>query len=133
MIVTRRNDGAIVIVAWNPVTEKDDNFKCNFDLEIPYGCSECVIKQQIVDEENGNAWNAWRTIGRPRYPDKQQIQTLKQAAVPAIAIKRQRIENGIAELKFSLNKNGVCLIEISELRDQTNTYPGLDDSKITGY
>lgn len=133
MIVTRRNDGTIVIVGWNPVAKKGDNFKRNFDLEIPYSCSECVIKQQIADEENGNAWNAWRTIGRPRYPDKQQIQTLKQSAVPAINIKRQKVNNGIAELKFSLNKNGVCLIEISELKDQTNTYPGLDDSKITGY
>ena len=133
MIVTRRSDGSIAIVAWNPVSEKGMEFKREFDLQIPLNGSECVVKQQVVDEENGNAWNAWRTMGRPRYPDKQQLETLKQAAAAANCLKRQQVNNGIADLKFSLNKNGICLIELSELIDQTNTYPGLDDSKITGY
>lgn len=48
-------------------------------------------------------------------------------------IKSQKANNGILNLKFSLNKNGICLIEINELQDQASTYPGLDDSKITGY
>lgn len=133
MIATKRDDGSIAIIAWNPVGQKGSGFNKQFDLEIPVKCSDCIVKQQTVDEENGNAWNAWRTIGRPRYPDKRQIETLRQAAIPSISIKRQTATNGDFNLKFSLNKNGITLIEICELIDQTAGYPGLDDSKITGY
>jgi xylan 1,4-beta-xylosidase len=133
MLVTRRDDGSITLVAWNPVAEKGSGFKRQFDLEIPLSFNEVFIKQQTADEESGNAWNVWRTIGRPRYPDKKQLETLKQAAVPAITIKRQQVNNGVLDLKFSLNKNGICLVELNELIDQTSTYPGLDDSRIPGY
>jgi xylan 1,4-beta-xylosidase len=133
MIVTKRSDGSIVIVAWNPVAEKGAEFKRQFDVEIPVRFADGVIKQQVVDEENGNAWNVWRTIGRPRYPDKKQIETLRQAAIPAMCVKRQSVKGGIFNLQFSLNKNAVALIEINELHDQSRTYPGLDDSKITSY
>ncbi|MFA5293620.1 MAG: xylan 1,4-beta-xylosidase [Phycisphaerae bacterium] len=133
MIVTRRDDGSIAIVAWNPVAEKRDGFKRQFEMEIPLSFGEVLIKQQTVDEENGNAWNAWRTMGRPRYPDKRRIETLKQAATPAMTVKRQQIHNGMLNLSFSLNKNGICLIELSKLADETNTYPGLDDSRVTSY
>jgi xylan 1,4-beta-xylosidase len=133
MIVTRRDDGSVALVAWNPVSQKGTGFERRFELEIPIGCREVFIKQQTVDEESGNAWNVWRTMGRPRYPDKRQLETLKQAAVPAIAVRRQQIRDGMLDLKFSLNKNGLCLIELNELVDQTGTYPGLDDSKISGY
>jgi xylan 1,4-beta-xylosidase len=133
MIATKRSDGSIAIVAWNPVAQKGTGFNKQFDLEIPLKFADCLIKQQTVDEENGNAWNAWRTMGRPRYPDKSQIETLKQAAVPSINLKRQKVNDGILNLKFSLNKNGICLIALNELQDQAGTYPGLDDSKITSY
>jgi len=133
MIVTKHSDGSIAIVAWNPVAEKGTDFKRQFDLEIPINCGEVLIKQQTADEENGNAWNVWRTMGRPRYPDKHQLETLKQAAVPSVSVKRQQVNNGKTDLKFSLNKNAICLIELNKLDDQTDTYPGLDDSKIQGY
>jgi len=42
-------------------------------------------------------------------------------------------ENGYITLEFTLSKNAVVLFEVSKVVDESDTYIGLDDSKIPGY
>ncbi|OXT09571.1 xylan 1,4-beta-xylosidase [Thermoanaerobacterium thermosaccharolyticum] len=133
MLVTRRNDGSVALIAWNEIMEKTENPDKEYELEIPVGFKDVFIKKQTIDEENGNPWGTWIHMGRPRFPSKEQIKTLRDIARPEIKTGRATSNDGYVNLKFRLGKNAVVLFELTEVMDESSTYIGLDDSKINGY
>lgn len=157
IIVTRRKDGAIAIVAWNPVIveragavkgpenaangsemyktankEAESRETRGFEIELPFGSEAVFMKRQTVNEEVGNPLRTWMQMGRPRYPGKDMVESLKQAAQPGINTCRLATDGGTVRLKLELTRNEVTLIELSAVNDETGTYIGLDDSFI-GY
>lgn len=72
-------------------------------------------------------------MGRPRFPDKQSVETLKEAAHPNVITERTESVGGMYELNLTLTKNEITLIEIQGVNDETETYFGLDDTLITSY
>lgn len=133
LLATRKNDGSIAIVAWNCVSEKGDGLEREIELEIPIGFASAFVKRHTISEEYGNPWRSWINMGRPRYPSQQEIETLKEIARPLVTTERMESENGQITLKIKLTKNEVSLFEISQVYDESGTYIGLDDSKITSY
>lgn len=133
VLVTRRADGSIALVAWNLVMDKGDGFEQELTLDIPVGFGEAFIKRQTVDEGHGNPWNVWRQMGRPRFPSRAAVETLRQAARPLLRTARAQSSNGLIRVNLTLSKNEVTLLEIVPVRDETATYVGLDDSLITSY
>jgi xylan 1,4-beta-xylosidase len=133
IIVTRREDGSIAMVAWNLVMEKGNDFTKDLEIEIPIPFEDVFVKRQTVDEDNGNPWAVWKQMGRPRFPNKKAVETLRQVAQPKVTTCRMRTENNILRLQVRLTKNEVTLIEVEPVKDETYTYVGLDDSFITSY
>ncbi|AST58600.1 xylan 1,4-beta-xylosidase [Thermoanaerobacterium thermosaccharolyticum] len=133
MLITRRDDGSIALIAWNEIMEKTENPDKEYELEIPVGFKDVFIKKQMIDEDHGNPWGTWIHMGRPRFPSKEQIKTLRDIAKPKIKTGRATSNDGYVNLKFRLGKNAVVLFELTEVMDESNTYIGLDDSKINGY
>jgi len=133
MLVTRRDDGSIALIAWNEIMEKTENPDKEYELEIPVGFKDVFIKKQMIDEDHGNPWGTWIHMGRPRFPSKEQIKTLRDIAKPKIKTGRATSNDGYVNLKFKLGKNAVALFELTEVIDESSTYIGLDDSKIDGY
>ncbi len=157
IIVTRRRDGSIAIAAWNPVVVKragadqdpgndandGDRYKAanveaecqetrSLDIEFPFDSEAVFMKRQTVNEEVGNPLKTWMQMGRPRYPGKDMVEVLKQAAQPGITTCRLGTNGGTVRFKLELSKNEVTLVEISAVNDESGTYIGLDDSFI-GY
>ncbi len=148
LIVTRRKDGSIALVAWNAVnpkkTDKDEDAvnetagestaceNIEMELDIPMNAKEAFVKKQTVNEEHANPLKTWMQMGRPRFPDKSMISTLQQAAQPLLSTGRQQVENGVLRLKVILTKNEVSFFELCGVNDEADTYIGLDDSHI-GY
>ncbi|WP_078381652.1 GH39 family glycosyl hydrolase [Sutcliffiella halmapala] len=133
VLVTKRKDGTVVLVAWNEVLEKGEGFERELRLELPVASGNVFIKRQTVDEQHANPWRVWQEMGRPRFPDKNSVETLKQAAKPKLSTWKDTAENGIIDLTITLTKNEITLIEIIPVKDETNTYFGLDDSLINSY
>ncbi|AGB18606.1 GH39 family glycosyl hydrolase [Thermoanaerobacterium thermosaccharolyticum] len=133
MLVTRRDDGSVALIAWNEIMEKTENPDKEYDLEIPIGFKDVFIKKQMIDEDHGNPWGTWIHMGRPRFPSKEQIRTLRDIARPEIKTGKVTSDDGYINLKFKLEKNAVALFELTEVIDESSTYIGLDDSKINGY
>jgi xylan 1,4-beta-xylosidase len=131
MIVTRRVDGSIAVVLWNLVMEKGKGFTRELSLNIPTSFPYVFIKRQTVDEKYGNPWVVWRQMGRPRFPNHQVIETLRQVAQPHVITEQKKVQDGMLHLPIVLSKNEVTLIEINPFRDETSTYVGLDESEIT--
>ncbi len=133
ILVTRREDGSIVLVAWNLVMDKGEDHTKQLEIEIPLLFKDVFMKRQTIDENHANPWRIWKQMGRPRFPSKSMVQTLKDTAQPLIRTERIANENGGITLTLSLTKNEVSLIELLPVKDETNTYIGLDDSLITSY
>ena len=133
MIVTRRKDGTIALIAWNPVLERGTNERTQLALDLPAPGADVVVHRQRVNEEAGNAWACWRTLGRPRYPSKDQVEMLRRAAVPSLETRRLDANEGRVTLDLSLTKNEVSLLEILARNDESASYAGLDDTRIPGY
>ncbi|ANB58769.1 beta-xylosidase [Anoxybacillus sp. B7M1] len=133
MMVTRRKDGSVAVVLWNLVMKKGEGWAKEIRLDIPIPFTDGFMKRQTVNEEYGNPWRVWKQMGRPRFPNRKAIETLRQVARPKVTTERLRAENGAARLSLLLTKNEVTLIEIEPIKDATYTYSGLDDSQMTSY
>lgn len=133
LLVTRRKDGSIAAIVWNEVMEKGEGFEKEYEIEIPAAFKDVFVKKQTINEEYGNPWKAWKQLGRPRFPSKAMIETLREVAKPLITTDRAASENGYVKLKFTIAKNEVSLFELMPVKDETDTYLGLDDSRITSY
>lgn len=133
ILITKRDDGTIALISWNEVMNKEETIERRYKIEIPVDYKEVFIKQKLIDEEYGNPWRTWIQMGRPRYPKKDQIETLREVAKPKVSTYRMTSENGYITLEFTLGKNAVTLFEISKVVDESHTYIGLDDSKIPSY
>ena len=132
-LITRRKDGTIALVAWNLVMAKGAGFEKEVEIELPISEDSVFIKRQTVDEDHANPWRTWQEMGRPRFPDRSAVETLRQTAQPLVRTSRVKSKNGKVTLNAVLTKNEVTLIEISPVKDETDTYIGLDDSLITSY
>ncbi|MGB0011890.1 MAG: glycosyl hydrolase family 39 [Candidatus Sulfotelmatobacter sp.] len=79
-LVTRRADGTLVIAAWNFV-EPDtagSNKTITFELKgVPDGAHAAIRR---VDAEHGDTLAAWKAMGSPKYPSRQQVEALRRAA-----------------------------------------------------
>jgi xylan 1,4-beta-xylosidase len=133
ILVTRRTDGTITITAWNPIMEKGDDILKEISLEMSLQSGEYFIKRETINEQYGNPWRTWIQMGRPRFPGKKWINTLRQAAEPLISCERTSCDENKLLLDFTLSKNEVSFFEISSIKDETATYYRLDDSMIPGY
>lgn len=132
-LITKRQDGTIALAAWNLVMEKGTGFEKEVEFELPLSGKEVFVKRQTVDELNANPWRTWQQMGRPRFPDKAAVETLRQAAHPLVRTTKVKVENGKVTLRAVLTKNEITLIEFTPIKDETDTYIGLDDSLITSY
>lgn len=133
IIVTRRPDGSIALIAWNLVMEKGEGFTKHVEIELPMEYKDVFIKRQTIDENYGNPWKVWKQLGRPRFPGKEEVNTLKHAAQPKLVTDRNKRKMGPLNLSITLTKNEVTLMEITPVKDETESYIDLDDSLIDSY
>ena len=79
-LVTRRADGTLVIAAWNfvePDTTGSDK-TITFELKgVPDGAYAAIRR---VDAEHGDTLAAWKAMGSPKYPTRQQVEALQRDA-----------------------------------------------------
>ncbi|MCX7711777.1 MAG: xylan 1,4-beta-xylosidase [Clostridia bacterium] len=132
-LATRNEDGSIALLVWNEDMEKGEGFEKELEIELPVDYASAFIQRNTISEEYGNPWKTWIQMGRPRFPSRQAVDTLKEVAKPLVKTSRLESENGYIKLKIKLTKNEVSLFQISEVRDESHTYIGLDDSKVTSY
>ncbi|MFL0253235.1 GH39 family glycosyl hydrolase [Clostridium neuense] len=133
IIVTKKEDKSIVFVAWNEWFGKASDEEKEYEIAIPFKDGKVFVERYTVNEEYANPWGTWREMGRPRFPSKEQIELLRKVAVPHITTNNSVAENGTVNIKFVLKKNEVSLFKLKVVEDESDTYIGLDDTKITSY
>jgi len=110
VLVTRRNDGTLVVAAWNLVDMDQVAHGTPLTLHLRFNgiAPKTQVAIQRVDESHGNPMPAYKAMGSPRYPTQTQIEALNKASALA-APEQQHLVNGVLEI--SLPVNGLAVIE----------------------
>ncbi|KAB8131030.1 xylan 1,4-beta-xylosidase [Gracilibacillus oryzae] len=133
IIVTEREDGSIALIVWNLVMEKGEKHDKDIVLQLPFPNGSYFLSSQSVSEKHANPWKTWQQMGRPRFPLKSQVEMLKKSAIPYFESEQLVVSEEELTLHLTLTKNEVKLIELIKVKDDSATYPGLDDHLIDSY
>jgi xylan 1,4-beta-xylosidase len=76
-LITKRDDGAIVIALWNYADAGKTGPAKAFQLKAANGAYS-AYRIQTVDSQHGSPLEKWRAMGEPKYPSPRQIAELKQ-------------------------------------------------------
>jgi xylan 1,4-beta-xylosidase len=111
LLVTRRNDGALVVAAWNLVDmdKLAQGAPLTMWLAFKGVRADAAITIRRVDATHGNPMTAYSAMGSPRSPTPAEVAVLNHAsALPAP--ERRSLTKGVLEL--TLPVNGLAVIEI---------------------
>jgi xylan 1,4-beta-xylosidase len=135
-LVTRDDAGQLTVLAWAPVDVTDHAGAAGghrVRLSIPLGpgrSTSAFVLRSSVNEEAGNAWTAWREMGRPASPRPGQLDALRDAADPVRSHSRRPVVDGRVDLDLTLGRHEVTLVEVTALTDETP--PWWDERRLLG-
>lgn len=134
-LVTRDGDGRVTVLAWAPVdvTGQPPVESHTLRLSLPVGGAtgtSAFVQRHSVGEEAGNAWTAWREMGRPLSPRPRQLDALREAAEPARGHHSLPVVEGRVECDITLSRHEVTLLELTPVTDETP--PWWDERRLLG-
>jgi len=110
-LVTRRKDGSLAVAVWNLFLPEEAGAAKTITLHFSGLKAGQTVRITTVDKEHGSPLPAFEKMGSPRFPSRQQIETLQRsAALPAAKV--QALTNG--EITLTLQPHALALIEIAK-------------------
>ena len=111
VLVTRRKDGSLVVAAWNLVDmDKIAGGKpITVHLSFRGLAPDAKVAIERVDEMHGNPLRAYESMGKPKYPTREQVAAMNKASALA-APEETTLKRG--QLELSLPVNGLAVIEV---------------------
>lgn len=125
-LFTKRDDGHLVAVLWNPNDESRDSQELSVRIELPQDGVAYTARTLLVDETHANPYRTWELLGRERNPSREQVELLRESAKPECRYSSLTIENGTCQLDVTLDKNAVMLVDLIPVDDHTAEYLELD-------
>jgi len=139
-LVTRHADGRVTVLAWNPVDGGTERHQLRLSLPVVLPARvegadrdrrrTAFLVRSSVDDEVGNAWAAWREMGRPGAPSSRHLDVLHACAEPQLRHQHLDVAEGRVELDINLSRHEVTLLEVLPVQDETPTWT--DDTRILG-
>ena len=109
-IVTKRDDGTLVIALWNLVEPRTTGQTTTVRVNLHGVRSGAEVRVSRVDNEHGNVLSVYRAMGSPPYPSEEQVRKLNAAtALPAATVQRLAGDH----LDVTLEPNALALVEVS--------------------
>jgi xylan 1,4-beta-xylosidase len=109
VLVTRRHDGVIAVAAWNLV----DPGKTGGPISIAFKFSGLAGKSSVritrVDSDHRNTQSAYKAMGSPAYPTREQVRALNKIAED-VSPENMKLSNDEIQLKIPVN--GLVLMEL---------------------
>ena len=134
-LVTRHDDGRITILAWQPLGGTADGIygsaapEHRLSLSLPLA-GEVALLRRRVNEQMGNAWTAWRELGRPQSPSLHSFDLLDEASRPQVEHATLQAEAGQVRLDLTLEQHEITLVELVPV--SAEVHEGLDDRRLLG-
>jgi len=109
VLATRRQDGAIVVAAWNLGEPGKDGPTKTITLQFDGLAKDRCAYVWQVDHEHGDFHEVYAKMNSPRYPDRDQLDTLRQS-VQLAPPRGERINRN--QLELTIPGNGLAVVEI---------------------
>lgn len=140
-LVCADEDGRITVLAWQPVGGSDEPLapeRHHVELSLPvlpHGRpaaegSGVFVRRERVNESDGNAFTAWRELGRPASPTARELAVLRACERPAVEHSRLRVQGGRVSLALPMSRHEVTFAELIPVSD--TVHEGLDDRRLRG-
>ena len=112
VLVTRRQDGSLVVAAWNLVDmdKLAQGSPVTLRLKFKGVPPTARVAIQRVDEAHGNPMPVYRAMGSPVYPTQAQIRALNQASALPAPEQASLVDGTLA---LTLPVNGLALIQVA--------------------
>jgi xylan 1,4-beta-xylosidase len=112
LLATKRDDATLAIAAWNyaPPGESAPPRQLILNLRGLGERRHATIFR--LDDDHGSAVTAWREMGKPSFPSREQQELLREAGRIAAPQIRQLPSGDPAALTIRLPPHGLALIEI---------------------
>jgi xylan 1,4-beta-xylosidase len=127
------DDGRVTVLAWQPVGGTDAPNAAErhqVRLAVPVPGPRAFVRRERVNEHDGNAFAAWRELGRPASPDARTFDVLRDCARPAVEHRSYPVEGGRLELLLPLARHEITFVEVLPVRPEEHA--GLDDRRLLG-
>ena len=112
VLATRREDGALVIAAWNYAPPGESPAAHELRLEVKRLGATRYASILRLDDKHGSALAAWEAMGKPDFPSREQQQLLREAGRLPVPEIRQLGAGDPTPLTLTLPPHGLALIEI---------------------
>ena len=107
-LITKKDDGSIVIAVWNLVEPGATAAAKEFAIDVRAGGAKNATILR-ADAQHGDTLDAWKTMGSPQYPSREQIDQLRKTGAPAVA-EVVSIKSG--RLSLNVPPQGLAVITI---------------------
>ena len=108
-LATKRSDGSLAIAVWNYVEPGESGAPLVFHIRIDGLSGSYTARTRGVDPAHGSTLDAWRTMGSPAEPTREQQRALRLAA--KLAPPMVRTLGGA--LTLTVPAHGLVLVEVS--------------------
>jgi len=109
VLVTKADNGALVIAVWNIVNPGSTGAAKSVKLDFKGIVPNAHLAIRRVDAEHGDTLQLWRKMGSPRYPTQEQLDQLReQSRLPGPDF--QDLVNGT--LTLDLPVNGLAVLQV---------------------
>ncbi|HET9399383.1 MAG TPA: hypothetical protein VFO34_00400 [Candidatus Acidoferrales bacterium] len=108
VLATKRDDGTIEIAAWNLFLPEEKGTAKTLSLHFG-NMSTRAAKIWIVDADHGSPLRAYKAMGSPKFPNREQQDALRHAARMSAPVDHP-LENG--RLSLTLAPHALALIEL---------------------
>lgn len=133
-IIVTMDEDKYVIIGWNQHDMRDNKRTDDekYVLSLPSIGKQALLIKTDVGDEHGNPLSTWNNMGKPRSLTKEQVKLLRKSAEPLQTDKKLLEKDGFYEVEVTIPCNHVCMLEITPVKDMTDTYLGFDIKEFHG-
>jgi xylan 1,4-beta-xylosidase len=111
-LATRRRDGTLEVAVWNYAPPEGGGSPRDITLSFEGLPRQRHVKVQWVDDQRGSSLAAWRVMGEPAFPSREQQRQLRAAGQLPPAESRSLSGGSSPTLKLSLSPHELAVVEV---------------------
>lgn len=111
-LATRRSDGSLAFLLWNYTPARKQGSKRAFEVRLAGLEGTKAAKITVLDQHHGSSLTAWRAMGEPAFPTREQQKQLREASlIPPPELRE--IGGNTPVLRLELDEQALVLVEIN--------------------
>lgn len=133
-LIVTKDDGRYVIIGWNwhDTRKQEAGQDKVYSLSIPSIGRQAVLIKKEVGGDHANPLQTWSNLGKPRALNREQKKILMAAAEPLQTDMKLFEKDGFYKVELTIPCNHLCMLEITPVKDMTDTYDGFDANEFFG-